>query len=112
MWGGPPGPRPTPSSASVSRVKAGPDQGSGADGGVRPTAINHTRAKGTLRDMSIHNRFPPIIAAPAAICFALTVAFGQIGPPSGQGQTTRVNQLPLSGRTGQSGSVTAIESPV
>ncbi len=33
MWGGPPGPRPTPSSASVLK----PDRGSGADGGVRPT---------------------------------------------------------------------------
>jgi hypothetical protein len=28
------------------------------------------------------------------------------------GQTTRANQEPLSGRTGQSGSVTATESPV
>jgi Cytochrome C oxidase, cbb3-type, subunit III len=27
MWGGPPGPRPTPTSASVSPVMAGPDQG-------------------------------------------------------------------------------------
>ena len=37
MWGGPPGPRPTPSSACVSRTLAQPDQGSGADEGVRPT---------------------------------------------------------------------------
>ncbi len=29
---------PTPSSAAVSRVMAKPDQGSGADEGVRPTA--------------------------------------------------------------------------
>jgi outer membrane protein TolC len=41
-----------------------------------------------------------------------TCAFGQIGPPAGQGQTTRANQVPLSGRSGQSGSVTATESPV
>jgi uncharacterized protein len=38
VWGGPPGPRPTPSSASASPVAVGPDQGSGADEGVRPTA--------------------------------------------------------------------------
>jgi hypothetical protein len=36
-WGGPPGPRPTPTSAFVSRVIAEPDQWSGADEGVRPT---------------------------------------------------------------------------
>ena len=36
-WGGPPGPRPTPSSASFALEK--PDQGSGADEGVRPTIL-------------------------------------------------------------------------
>ena len=36
-WGGPPGPQPTPSSASIFSAKAEPDQGSGADEGVRPT---------------------------------------------------------------------------
>ena len=35
LWGGPPGPRPTPSSACFPLQK--PDQGSGADEGVRPT---------------------------------------------------------------------------
>lgn len=39
-------------------------------------------------------------------------ALGQTGTSSGQGQTTRANQLPLSGRNAQSGSVTATESPV
>jgi hypothetical protein len=40
MWGG--RPRPTPSSASVSREVAQPDQGSGAGEGARPTSItNH-----------------------------------------------------------------------
>jgi ankyrin repeat protein len=37
MWGGPPGPRPTPPSASVFRVSALSDLGSDADDGVRPT---------------------------------------------------------------------------
>jgi ATP-dependent Lhr-like helicase len=36
VWGGPPGPQPTPASASVSGVGE-PDRGSGADEGVRPT---------------------------------------------------------------------------
>jgi hypothetical protein len=44
-WGGPAGcsaqrPRPISSSASVSRVKAGPDLESGADEGVRLTTNN------------------------------------------------------------------------
>jgi penicillin-binding protein 2 len=34
-WGGPPGPRPTPPSALLSRTR-----GSGADGGVRPTGLS------------------------------------------------------------------------
>ena len=62
--------------------------------------------------MPTHKRLTATIAAPGAIFFALTVAFGQFGPPAGQGQSTRANQLPLSGRTGQTGSVTATESPV
>ncbi len=49
----------------------------------------------------------------ASILFTATCAFAQLAPPSGQGQgPTRANQLPLSGRSGQSGSVTATESPV
>ncbi len=35
-WGSPPGLRPTPTSAII-RITAEPDQGSGADAGVRPT---------------------------------------------------------------------------
>src|ERR1051325_3821560 len=53
-----------------------------------------------------------IIAVIGAIFLALTVSFGQIGPPTGQGQSTRASQLSLSGTSGQSGSVTASESPV
>lgn len=62
--------------------------------------------------MPTQKRFTAIIGAPGAIFLALTATFGQIGPPAGQGQATRASQLPLSGRTGQSGSVTATESPV
>jgi hypothetical protein len=40
MWGSPPGLRPTPPSAS--RIIEQPDQGSGADKGVRPTADSDT----------------------------------------------------------------------
>jgi len=39
-------------------------------------------------------------------------AFGQIGGPPPSSQPARANQLPLSGRTGQSGGATAIETPV
>jgi outer membrane protein TolC len=38
--------------------------------------------------------------------------FAQFPPGSGQSQSSQVNQLPLSGRMGQGGSVTATESPV
>jgi len=42
-----------------------------------------------------------------------TAVFGQFGPPPpGQSTGTQANQVPLSGRTGQSGSVTAAQSPV
>jgi outer membrane protein TolC len=52
------------------------------------------------------------ICAAVAIFFLAANSFGQFGPPAGQGQPTRATQLPLSGRTGQSGSVTSTESPV
>jgi len=41
-----------------------------------------------------------------------TTAFGQLGPPGGQSTGTQANQLPLSGRTGESGSVTAAQAPI
>src|SRR5260370_17478910 len=52
------------------------------------------------------------VCAAGAIFVIAANSFGQFGPPAGQGQQTRATQLPLSGRTGQSGSVTATESPV
>src|SRR5580704_17755 len=39
-------------------------------------------------------------------------AFAQIGSPGGAAQSTQATQLPLSGRTGQTGAVAAGESPV
>lgn len=36
----------------------------------------------------------------------------QLGPPGGQTQPARANQLPLSGRSGQSGGVTVTQAPV
>ncbi len=39
-------------------------------------------------------------------------AFGQFGPPAGANGGTLANQVPLSGRTGESGSVVATQSPV
>jgi outer membrane protein TolC len=39
-------------------------------------------------------------------------AFGQFGPPAGQGGGTVATQVSLSGRTGQAGSVVATQSPV
>jgi outer membrane protein TolC len=41
-----------------------------------------------------------------------TPAFGQFGPSGGQATGTQANQVPLSGRAGQAGSVTAAQSPV
>jgi outer membrane protein TolC len=59
-------------------------------------------------------QFNTRIAAPASILFIAASAFGQVPttPNAAQGQATRANQLPLSGRNGQSGSVAATESPV
>ncbi len=41
-----------------------------------------------------------------------TTAFGQFAPPGGQSTGSQANQLPLSGRTGESGSVNAAQSPI
>jgi outer membrane protein TolC len=43
--------------------------------------------------------------------FAIPVA-AQIGPPASQSQTSTANQIPLSGRSAQGGSVTATQAPV
>ena len=55
-----------------------------------------------------------LIGAGAFLLAALfeTAAFGQFGPSGGQSTGTQANQVPLSGRTGESGSVTAVQSPV
>lgn len=54
------------------------------------------------------------IAERLGLLFVLSAAPGlpQIGPPAGQGQAIWANQLPISGRGAQSGSVTATQSPV
>jgi outer membrane protein TolC len=51
---------------------------------------------------------------PSLILLALlqTTAFGQFGPSAGQSTGAQANQVPLSGRTGQSGSVTTSQSPI
>jgi outer membrane protein TolC len=41
-----------------------------------------------------------------------TAAFAQFGAPSGSSTGSQANQVPLSGRTGESGSVTATQAPV
>src|SRR5579862_4671564 len=49
------------------------------------------------------------------ICILLMVGaalWGQLGAPASGGSTSTAAQLPLSGRAGQSGSVTAAESPI
>ncbi len=49
------------------------------------------------------------------LIFALlltTSAFAQFAPPLSQQTTTQANQVPLSGRTGEAGSVTATQAPV
>src|SRR5258708_1750520 len=62
--------------------------------------------------MNMQKRFKITVVALVTILLIATSAFGQFGPPAGQAQTTRAHQVPLSGRTGQTGSVTATESPV
>lgn len=44
--------------------------------------------------------------------FATACAFGQIGPPATSGGGAQANQLPLSGRTVESGAVAATQSPI
>ena len=46
------------------------------------------------------------------VVLAAGVAFAQLGPPPPSGGSTTAAQLPLSGRTGQSGSVATTQSPV
>jgi outer membrane protein TolC len=57
---------------------------------------------------------PSLIGAGALLLAALleTTAFGQFAPPGGQSTGSQANQLPLSGRTGESGSVNAAQSPI
>lgn len=65
------------------------------------------------KQMRIRRRYAISITACAWICGTATCAWGQLGLPGGQAPgPARVNELPLSGRTGQSGSVTPVESPV
>jgi outer membrane protein TolC len=47
-----------------------------------------------------------------SILLVTSSAFGQFGPPTGQSQSVRANQLPLSGRNAQNGSVADTQSPV
>ena len=61
----------------------------------------------------MQNRFGLRAAACAWMVLTAASAFGQLPGANGQAQgPARANQLPLSGRTGQSGTVTAAESPV
>src|SRR5580658_150742 len=46
-----------------------------------------------------------------ALLFASS-AFAQFGAPSGSSTGSQANQVPLSGRTGESGSVTATQAPI
>ncbi len=57
---------------------------------------------------------PSLAGAGAFVLAALlqTTAFGQFGPSGGQSTGAQANQVPLSGRTGQSGSVTTSQSPI
>jgi hypothetical protein len=58
------------------------------------------------------NRFLVRNFVRALMLLMATCAFGQLGVPARQGQTASAIQLPLSGRTGQNGSVTTTELPV
>jgi outer membrane protein TolC len=60
-------------------------------------------------------RIQPFPTGAGAFLFAAlfqTAAFAQFGAPAGQSTGTQANQLPLSGRTGESGSVTAAQAPI
>jgi outer membrane protein TolC len=48
----------------------------------------------------------------SSVLLFATSSFGQFGAPSGSSTGTQANQVPLSGRTGQAGAVTATQSPV
>jgi outer membrane protein TolC len=62
--------------------------------------------------MQTVDRFIVRIAVPASVLLIVTSAFGQAGPSARQAQAASATQLPLSGRTGQNGSVTATQLPV
>ena len=65
MVGRSPGPRPTPTSASNSRVFAEPDQGSGADGGVRPSRlVSRITGTGDKLVRRVPDNIGPMLAAP------------------------------------------------
>lgn len=57
---------------------------------------------------------PSLVSAGVFLLAALieTTAFGQFGPTGGQSTGAQVSQVPLSGRTSQSGSVTTSQSPI
>src|SRR5580700_3375922 len=60
-------------------------------------------------------RIQPFLIGAGALWLAAmlqTTALGQFGAPGGQSTGTLANQVPLSGRTGASGSVTATQSPI
>lgn len=65
-------------------------------------------------EMRTRNRYTALVTACAWACTTAPCAWGQLGLPSSSQAPgpARANQLPLSGRAGQSGSVTAVESPV
>lgn len=59
--------------------------------------------------MKKRTRFLPICST---VLLGAATSFAQLGPPSVPSTGTVANQVPLSGRTGQSGSVVATQAPV
>ena len=55
---------------------------------------------------------PSLVGAFLLAALLETTAFGQFGPAGGQSTGAQANQVPLSGRTGESGSVAAAQSPI
>jgi len=57
---------------------------------------------------------PSLIGAGAFLLAVVleTAAFGQFGPSGGQSTGSQANQVPLSGKAGEAGSVTATQSPI
>jgi outer membrane protein TolC len=53
-----------------------------------------------------------LICAACLVAFSAGTAIAQFGPPAGGTAGAQANQVPLSGRTGQAGSVTASQAPV